>query len=72
MEWRRTNSGSSARIVTVRFISAPPAAAALAVVPPILPENIGEDLLRIVGAETVHRHSLIDDGAQAAWCVISN
>jgi len=45
MEWRRTNSRSSALIVTVRFSSAPPAAAALQpLLHQVLPEDIREDL----------------------------
>jgi hypothetical protein len=49
-----------------------PTAAALAVVPPVSPENIGENLLRTIGAETVYRHSFIDDRAQPAGCMIPN
>ena len=50
----------------------PPAAATLTVVPPVLPENIREDLFRVVGPKAVYRHSLVDDGAQPAWRVVSD
>src|SRR3982074_2050940 len=47
-----------------------PAAAALAVVPPVSPEDIGEDLFRIIGTKTVHRHPLVDDRTQPGRRVI--
>ena len=49
-----------------------PAAAALTVVPPVFPENIGEDKLGIIRTEAVHGHPLVDHRTQSRRRVVSD
>jgi hypothetical protein len=49
-----------------------PTAPALVIVPPVLLEDIGENLLGVAGAETIHGHLLIDKRAQAGRHIIAD